>query len=358
MALLLLSPGASVEAHGARCSDLSEHEEVLKEGEGLVKSGGSDHWDAMDHRLVPGLMETSSLDFGGERVYSYELGELVLRSNLWTDQQIDALRISTTSDITSADWHARICEVADRYASAKSIYYKVLTAKRAQKFAAAGEITKTLKDIDRVNLALKIKGLKATLSLYQVPITFKNLIESISENEFLDVRTKYQLLRSATQRALSDFALPLLPAMKPALAQAKAQLTSYEKSLGCLDLADQLNAVGYKLEKQGLYPKAEKMYNEALKIRIKNLGSDDSATIAEYGELARLQASQKNYDAAISLYEHSLADFRKLPAPGSEYGAMLQSYGDLLAQLKKTAKSDAIYAEARNFYSKSKAHKS
>ncbi|MBI2810252.1 MAG: hypothetical protein HYX67_05425, partial [Candidatus Melainabacteria bacterium] len=66
----------------------------------------------------------------------------------------------------------------------------------------------------------------------------------------------------------------------------------------------------------------------------------------------RLQSTQKHYKEAISLYESSLSDFRKLPVPGSEYGAMLQSYGDLLSQLKQTAKSDAIYAEARKYYAR------
>ncbi len=355
IALILLSANTRVEADGPRCSDLSEHEAVLKEGQGFVQPGNRDHWDARSPFF--GVAETRGSALWGERVYSYELGELVLLSNLWSDEKIDALRISSASDISSAEWHARICELADHHTSARNIYSKVLTAKRSQK-APIGALKQTLKDIERVDLNLKIKGLTYTLSLYQVPVVFNSLTDCISENEYLDVRTKYQLLRSAFQSSASHFALPQLPAMKIALVRANSQLISYEKSLQCLDLADQLNAVGFKLEQQGLYPKAEKMYKEALKIRIKNLGSDDSVTLAEYGELARLQAAQKNYVEAIALYESSLANFRKLSVPGAEYGAMLQSYGDLLAQLKRTSKSNAIYDEARQYYSKSQANKS
>ncbi len=97
------------------------------------------------------------------------------------------------------------------------------------------------------------------------------------------------------------------------------------------------------------------MYREALLIRTKNLGETDPETIAEYGELAHLQAEQKHYPQALALYEQSLTDYRKLPAPGSAYGAMLESYGDLLTQLKQQKKADAVYEEARAYYKRNAA---
>ncbi len=348
--LLFLAAQNQVHAEGASCSDLSEHQSVLNEGQSFIR--GSDGGGIL-------IRGESSFDYiPSDRVfYSPEQGERMFLSNVLSNEQIDKLRTATASDINSAEWYARISERAGRYDNARRIYQRILTAERSNPIAKKCARTQTLKDLERISLAQTAQTLAARFQYTEAAATYKKLIESIDANDYLDVRTKFQLLKKIFGLMTTTFentpmgwVLSNFPEPKKVVAQAASQLDGYRKSLQCLDLADQLNAVGWKLEQQGIYPKAEKMYREALMIRTKNLGENDPETIAEYGELAHLQAEQKHYPQALALYEQSLTDYRKLPAPGSTYGAMLQSYGDLLSQLKQQKKADAVYEEARAYY--------
>ncbi len=347
--LLFLATQTQVQAEGASCSDLSEHQSVLNEGQSFVqRSGGGIIDPTMGFDRIP-----NDLDFV---FYSTEQGERMFISNALSNVQIDKLRITTASDINSAEWYARVSERAGRYDNARRIYQRILTFERSNKIANKDAIAHTLKDLERISLVQTAQTLDARFQYTAAAFTYKRLIEFIDETDYLDVRTKFQMLQRIFGMMTNSEIRPMgsllsnLPETKKVVTQAASQLDGYRNALQCLDLADQLNAVGWKLEQQALYPKAEKMYREALMIRTKNLGANDPETISEYGELARLEAAQKRYPQAQALYEQSLADYRKLPVPGSAYGAMLQSYGDLLTQLKQQKKADAVYEEARAYY--------
>jgi tetratricopeptide (TPR) repeat protein len=178
---------------------------------------------------------------------------------------------------------------------------------------------------------------------------YGDTLRVLGGQEALDLQTK-QWYANAVVDALSYRQFQTLPECSPILTKAQRMNDDCRRSIACLSMAVQLDETASKLESQGSYSMAEKLYRQCLEIKEKNLGKTAPETLAVYGDLARLCADQKQYPQAESLYDQALNGFRKLPVPGVEYGRVLESYADMLAQLKQTSKADKLYAEARAHY--------
>jgi hypothetical protein len=109
----------------------------------------------------------------------------------------------------------------------------------------------------------------------------------------------------------------------------------------CLDMAAQLNKTAYDLERSGHNEMAQKLYQQALEIKLLNLAKDDSETASQMLDVARTSAAQNNYVLAQSLYENALARLRKSPpASGGILKQALEGYGQLLNQMNQQEKSE------------------
>jgi len=116
----------------------------------------------------------------------------------------------------------------------------------------------------------------------------------------------------------------------------------------CLEMAKQLNHTAFELEKNCSFAMAQKLYQQALEIKQLNLAANDPETANQMLDVARNAGEQKHYLEAQSLYERALATLRKSPHtdPSDTIGA-LESYGQILNQMKQEAKAVKIYDEAK-----------
>jgi tetratricopeptide (TPR) repeat protein len=125
------------------------------------------------------------------------------------------------------------------------------------------------------------------------------------------------------------------------------------QKLDCLEVAQQLNLTGSMLENKDDYKMASKMYDETLEIQKKNLGADDPAKAEQYGELARVAASQGDEKGAEALYKQAIAIYEKHPDKAAhDHGVMLENYAEFLQQSNQTERADAIFEQARQLFIK------
>jgi tetratricopeptide (TPR) repeat protein len=130
------------------------------------------------------------------------------------------------------------------------------------------------------------------------------------------------------------------------LAHAKTLAHNYKMALECLQMANDLDQTAFKLEKQQKYDMAMKLLNDSLEIKTKNLGPMNTDTIQQYGDIARVYASEHRYKQAEETYEQALALFRKLQGPREGYVTMLENYGDMLNRTNQKQKATKILNEA------------
>ncbi len=121
----------------------------------------------------------------------------------------------------------------------------------------------------------------------------------------------------------------------------------WNRQLECLGMAQKLDHTAWNLEKDGQYAMSEKLYRQALSIKHKNLGLENIETVKQNADLARVTAAQGRKTEACQYYETALLKLKTMPNARETYALMLESYGDMLDQMKQKAKADKIYEEAR-----------
>ncbi len=135
------------------------------------------------------------------------------------------------------------------------------------------------------------------------------------------------------------------------IATASKQLAFHKEQIRrrqCLEMAAKLSKTGFDLERTTHNAMAQKMYQNALEIMQLNLQKDDPEVASQMMDVARVCAAQKNYAESQSFYEKALSILRNNPrANGSLTRQALEGYGQLLNEMKQTAKADKIYDEAR-----------
>ena len=188
--------------------------------------------------------------------------------------------------------------------------------------------------------------------------TFDKVLTDVDEAKDLGLKTRSEFVQFATNDRL------LLKALKEeqhrSFHESVAQNTdvvlrahtldhNYKMALECLHMADELDRTAFDLETEQTYEMAMRLYKESLEIKTKNLGTINTDTIQQYGDIARVYASEHKYKQAEETYEQALALFRKLRGPREGYVTMLENYGDMLNQTNQKQKATEILNEANRY---------
>jgi tetratricopeptide (TPR) repeat protein len=363
----------------AVCPDMSGHEQTLNEGEQYFQEhGGSGSsgfgfpdvgWEHHTEVEEDSPFANPSFTFAGIKMESPRQKRMLSDSRLqkfpkdhpelkeWSKwfrvgsilEQIDDLPLKTTTQIESAELGVRELAAATEYDAAQRLLQRILAARIRVTPNDRGDIEAIRDDIRRITMIQaasayeKDKQLPAALSNYNL------VIESIDSARDLDLAAKLAFLSPVSSRLDKIGADGNKEARQLQLKVADL-CTGYRRSLDCIHMAERLDANGWRLEKAGMTEMAQKAFKESLEIKTKNLGQDDPDTLAAYGDQARLCADEGHFAEAQDIYERTLAKYRKLQNRGTPYASMLESYGDMLNRMGHTAKANAIYAEARNYY--------
>jgi Tetratricopeptide repeat len=380
IAVVFLVQGMPVLAkEDAVCPDMSEHEQTLNEGEQYFQEhGGSGSsgfgfpdvgWEHHAEIEKESPFSNPSFTFAGirlesqwqKRMSSYPDMQILLKDHpelkewsKWFNagsilEQIDNLPLKTTTQIESAELGVKELAAATEYDAAQRLLQRILAARIRVTPNDRGDIEAIRDDIRRItmirtaNAYEKGKQLPAALSTYNL------LIESIDSARDLDLAAKLAFLSPVSSR-LDKIAAGGSTEARQLQLKVADLCTGYRRSLDCIHMAERLDANGWRLEKAGMTEMAQKAFKESLEIKTKNLGQDDPDTLAAYGDQARLCADEGRFAEASDIYERTLAKYRKLQNRGTPYASILESYGDMLNRTGHTAKANAIYAEARNYY--------
>jgi tetratricopeptide (TPR) repeat protein len=331
---------ASADAGGSTCSDMTTHQQVLDAGsnyfqthEGTTSSGtGGIHVNGTPAMFIP--LDTAPVEgaFATDIVSEYAYQSILLPTT-----NLDTIRLTSESDLSSAELYAQAYEVGGNYIAAKCLYQRILAFRRVN-FRTT--VDSTLKDINRVDLCQIARG-----QFSNGAADYVQVLDSIASAKNINLKTKLALMKTISK----EIAACKVSTVR-LIQRAQKYCDDYKRELQCLYMAEDLNKAAFKLERNGMYAMAEKLYKEALAIKTKNLGVNDPDTLAQYGDLARLSGEQGHVTEAIALYEKALVSYRKLPSKGTGYSTLLQNYGDMLAQAKQQGKANQIYNEDKAFY--------
>ncbi|HEY9713151.1 MAG TPA: tetratricopeptide repeat protein, partial [Chroococcales cyanobacterium] len=117
----------------------------------------------------------------------------------------------------------------------------------------------------------------------------------------------------------------------------------------CLDVSEQLDSTGLKLETSHEYAMAEKMYRESLSILEKNLIPGDPLIADSLCNVARVCGKQGRMPMATDLFQKALKIYRA-HAPGSndQIIAALTAYGEALEEAHQKVSANVLYDQARD----------
>jgi tetratricopeptide (TPR) repeat protein len=354
---IFLTLGVSTSAkESAVCPDMSEHQQTLDAGERYYQEHGggtTSHGNAFDcldvwpgKAYVPEPSEPRS-DF---RSTSDRALQLQILEATYTP-------LKTITEIQSAELLASELEAAAKYDIAKKLLEKILLARMniaPKNEACVARIRTDIRRVATLQSAgeyVKRGQISGALSLYRQAITY------IVSAKTIDLYDKLAFL-TPISHDLDKIAAKGSKGTRELLERTRDLCTVYRRSLDCIQMAEELDRSGWRLEKSGFTHMAEKAFKESLDIKRKNLGLNDPDTLAAYGDLARLSADRGQFTAAESIYEEALSQYRKLSDPGAPYANMLEAYGDMLNRRHQTAKAEKIYAEARRFYQRQRENSS
>ncbi len=261
-----------------------------------------------------------------------------------SDEEINALPVKTTADLESAQLTALSYELMAEYKAGEKLYQHMLNA-----------ITKSPSDNEAIRDDLlsslsRIKMWEDT-DLYEydndynkAALTYRQILLTISSNQNIELENKLKLVSTVIHKLSNTTHAKYT---KKVYYQAQQLHDLYTKQSTCLQIAADLDRTAWRLERVGLYDRAEKAYKQLLAIEEKNLGKDNQNTLAARADLARLYADEQRYSQAQNIYERTLALYKKTANRGQPYIALLENYGDMLNHINQTAKANEIYNEAK-----------
>jgi tetratricopeptide (TPR) repeat protein len=345
----LLSHSASALAEEHLCPDLHEHQQVLDAGKKLQRSGGGPIESIFGGALM------SIPRGGGVKDYSPTQREHDLRANLsWLNENVSVLPLESQNQIKAAESYARQYEELGMYSQAALLYERLL--KNVDK-KGSPEATSRTADFQRARMCSEIRLSEISSKNFSKAIDKLNkIVKGISVAE-IDLYSKSQLLKRAkftlidrlAQLAASNSGVSSdeVAKYRKLTSHADELLTSWKRELQCLGMASELDRTAFKLETQGEYEMAERLYRQSQAIKAKNLGAESNETLAQYADFARLCSARGHNDEAIKYYEIAVQELRKKANQDRTYISILESYGDLLDRTNHKAEADKIYEEAR-----------
>lgn len=352
--VVLLWNGAAARADESHhsCPDMSQHEKILNEGRQVEKQyprGGPDRLHSLPLYPISDYIPTCD--------------------ESWMLRQLQAMESVTFSmPVVSYDKkiaaisYARQYEEYGLYSTAKKLYERILSGQKVVQ-ESDDDLSQNCiarKGLERARLSDSAKCLINDHKYAGGIEIFGQVLEKINSGDE-DLRIKQNLLSPVlkdinkaveAQSMVRGLSTEDVISAQKVKERAKDFSIRWKKELECLDMAEKLNRTAFRLEQNGEYKVAEKLYRQSLSIKEKNLGLADSATIVQTTNLARLYAAQGRKREACRIYDEALSAMRKLPNPGSELATMLENYGDMLDQMHQPERAEKIYAEARAYHEK------
>jgi tetratricopeptide (TPR) repeat protein len=370
-------------ADNLRCSDLSEHEAVLKDGRDHVYAGGS----------ISPLMEIPDNGYINDATPP-KCAEAIQSVTRWWEfmEAANAALLDTPTQIKSARYLAKdfemkqaplaalqcddpsqrkvIAAILERFdpsgaqlsdvekvkkggwslRPALRLYERILESPPWKNglldSATTSEIVRAITRIKTFRSAEKAQSAK---DYSKSLLDYNAFVAQVNASPEIDLETRSKLLENVSANITSDF-INAEPASEKLVRTVTTQGIAVKRGLECLQMADDLNATGGKLEAQLSWDLALKMYNEALAIRIKNIGADSEEAICEYVDIGRVKAAQGKISEACTNYEKAINYFRKQKNKTDDYPRALESYADILNKAKQTTRANSIYEEARAYY--------
>lgn len=369
----LLVYSASAALAGERqhlCPDMHEHEQVLNQGLkvydtvkpargfiprdfGFPSEKASSRWGYWRYDALPSKIEPT-------------------KANLVHMRRIQAkwLPLDNYSQCSEALRFAEESEELGMYDPAVFLYKRLLEQQKANRRLERLE-TRIKDGLERAMDCQSAEELLSKEQFSEAVIRLDSVVNRLSSSD-IDLIAKVNILKpvladideaitrdklrtnkaaanasSSPQNSLSH---PVENNQRPSeKVQANAQQlwTEWNRQLECLGMAQKLDRTAFNLEKRGQFEMAEKLYRQALSIKVKNLGLDNIETIKQNADLARTSAAQGRKTQACKYYEDALAKLKKTPQAEAAYASMLESYGDMLEQMKDKSKANKIYEEAR-----------
>jgi len=351
--LLSVAPAPGEEHHS--CPDLSEHAKILKQGVELEKLNRTP-----SRGLPGGLMW--SLTSMSDHIPRYN--ESVLRHQLEELQgAIPTMPLDTYHQRVAAESYARQFEEFGMYKDAVCVYERLLAGQTSEQIVDGDRAKALNESLLRVKLCQSARRDFENQHFKEAISSWDKVVDSIYKLNS-DLLSKSCLLKivladlyraSEKQVHLPGTSAEELTFSHKVISHAETIMKNWERELECLGMAQKLDHTAWNLERSGEYGMAEKLYRQSLHIKLKNLGSDDATTLAQYANLARIYAAQGKKEEACRFYEDALSGMRKLSNPGREFATMLENYGDMLDNLKKYRRAEEIYAEARRYHERVRA---
>lgn len=206
---------------------------------------------------------------------------------------------------------------------------------------------------DLVRCAVYFEKCQEPVRLAKAIQDFSAIVSSKAPLSEADCQEKLTLL-SPLMTVISGSALSKLPECKSSVDRVRQLKHYYEElrqKMQCLDAARTLNTTASELEIRKSYALAERLYNQALIIQLKNLSSDDASIAVQYGELAHVAALQHKNSLADSYFRKAIAIFSAQPSRGAWDSAyMTERYGQFLIETGNRAAGNETLERARSMF--------
>jgi tetratricopeptide (TPR) repeat protein len=345
------SLSAAVAQNNQVCPDMTTNQQILDEGQQYYAEHGGGMGGGPGALFFPAESNFPSQSSTLHSTYSVLGAQVVSDSSLpvFSAEGIDQIALVTVAQMESAELTACYYESIGAHEIARRLYQRILTAMMKNSTGGQNFDHSIRGDLSRIKLYQQANDDKNKKQFAKAVLDYQLILTNIASQKELNLKAKVDLLRPIVSE-LEKLLYNHVSEAKEALAQAQSLYDQYkQRAIGCLTIAEKLDHVAWKLERDGSYDMAEKLYKQSVEIKEKNLGKNNPYTLSAYGDLARLDADQEHYKDAQNIYEQALASFRRLPDPGTLYASMLQDYGDMLNRSKQAEKANKIYSEAREY---------
>ncbi|MBX9951010.1 MAG: tetratricopeptide repeat protein [Candidatus Obscuribacterales bacterium] len=361
---------ALAEKHKHYCPDMSEHERVLNEGIQLHKISKPAGVIGVGRFSFPEqARDTGSSKWRNDSLPSHIQAT---KENLthWRRIQSKHLPLYTYSQAVEAVKFAEQSEELGMYDPAVLLYRRILEEQKINPLLQTLEVRQLERGLERALDCQDAEDLKRKGQDSQAIEKLGKAVESLSSSS-LDLCTRVNILKpilteidevmdkeitsavnhsstkSASQANTNIQTPKNAKSTNTVRASALKYWTEWNRQIECLGMAQKLDRAAFNLEKVGQYSMAERLYRQALSIKVKNLGVEDTETIKQSADLGRVAAAQGHKSEARKYFEEALAKLRNNPHTKDMYASMLESYGDALSKMDYGAEANRIYEEAR-----------
>lgn len=358
--LTFIPSSAIADDHKHFCPDMSAHERVLNEGQTLHERS-----KVVPINMFPREFRDSSPSTMASRFDNTPPGGTTPKVVLltWRTFQAKHLPVDAPSDRQKALEYAEQSEEFGMYAPAITLYERLLDNGRGS-LTGPLSLKQLQHSLERARLCKRAEEYYERKQYAEELNLMERAVKNI-ENSELDLYSKVSLLKTILNDINEAQKIQVITLNKATNVEEKMKLErqqrdgqkihsaaqdtwhEWNRQLECLGMAQKLDRTAFSLEKDGQYAMAEKLYRQALSIKVKNLGLDNLETIKQNADLARIAAAKGNKDQACNYYEGALRKLKESPKGESAYASMLESYGDMLERFNYKAKANKIYEEAR-----------